>query len=307
MQSRLAGRRVLVTGGAGFIGSHAVDALLRAGAKVVVIDNLATGKMTNVPRDAEFHRVDIRDVDTLRRSVSGIQFDVVLHAAAEASVARSLENPDHSESVNVCGTRNVLEASCRPATRFVFLSSGGAVYGERKTCAGELDPLEPVSPYGVHKRDAEQVVRESASSHAILRLANVYGPRQRGDIEGGVVAIFFESLQSGRPVTIYGDGCAQRDLVHVEDVVRAIVSACLTDQCGTWNVGTGVARSVNEVLATIASSLAVRPMVRFKPAREGELAKACVDPAKARRDLEWVPLVTFRDGIDRLVSSGCAN
>lgn len=291
--------RVLVTGGAGFVGSHLVEALLARGDEVVVADNLSTGSRRNVATGAELQVVDVADGDALFRAVGGRELDAVVHAAAEASVVRSVADPAHSERVNVRGTEAVLAlARHTAAKRFVFFSTGGAIYGETAVCAIETSPLRPISPYGRHKLEGETLVRAAGLSHAILRPANIYGPRQRGDLEGGVVAIFLQRWRERRELIVYGDGSAARDYVYVEDVARAVVGALSRDDSGTWNIGTGVLTTVNGVVDAIGRYLGEAPGgVRYAPARPGELQRACVDPTKASRDGFWRPTVRFTDGI----------
>jgi UDP-glucose 4-epimerase len=297
--------RVLVTGGAGFVGSHVVEALLARGDEVLVADDLSTGERTNVARGAELRIVDIANATELRSTFEGEPLDAIVHAAAEASVVRSVADPDHSERVNVGGTANVLELGVRARVRrFVFFSTGGAIYGETPVCAKETNELRPISPYGKHKLKAEELVRASGLPHAILRPANIYGPRQRGDLEGGVVAIFMQRWRDGRELVVFGDGSAERDYVYARDVARAVVAGIDRDGDGTWNIGTGVLTTVNGVIAALRTHLGEPPRVRYAAARPGELQRACVDPAKAANDALWRPTVSFVDGVGLMVREG---
>ena len=295
---------MLVTGGAGFVASHLVEALLARGDEVLVADDLSTGDRANVATGADLRVVDIADGDALFRAFANERLDAVVHAAAEASVVRSVADPAHSERVNVRGTANVLDLARRSgARRFVFFSTGGAIYGETALCATEEAPLQPISPYGRHKLEGEKLVRASRLSHAILRPANIYGPRQRGDLEGGVVAIFLQRWRDGRKLVVFGDGSAQRDYVYVKDVARAVVAALDRDGSGTWNVGTGVLTDVNGVIAALRRFLGEPPAgVEYAAPRPGELQRACVDPSKAARDDFWRPTVSFVDGIGLCVT-----
>jgi UDP-glucose 4-epimerase len=290
---------ILVTGGAGFIGSHVVEALLAREDEVTVADDLSTGERRNLPGSAHFVKVDIADGGALFQALGALRFDTVVHAAAEASVVRSISDPAHSERVNVHGTQNVLAlARHTGAKRFVFFSSGGAIYGDMDVSAREDDPLRPISPYGRHKIEGEKLVSAFGLSYAVLRPANVYGPRQRGDIEGGVVAIFLQRWRESRELVVFGDGRAVRDYVYVQDVARAVLRAVDARESGTWNIGTGVPTSVNGVIDALGRHLGEPPAgVRHAPPRAGELQRACLNPSLAIQDLGWRPQVTFDAGI----------
>lgn len=297
--------RVLVTGGAGFIGSHVVERLLERGDEVVVADDLSTGVTGNVPPAARLERVDVSDADALADAFRGGRFDAVAHAAAEASVVRSVAEPERSERINMRGTASVLAlARAVGAPRFVFCSTGGAIYGETPTCATEDAPARPVSPYGRHKLGGEELVRSSGLSYGIVRPANVYGPRQRGDLEGGVVAIFLQRYREAQELTVYGDGTAERDYVHVSDVAACVLRVLHGSEQGVWNVGTGIATSVNALVDALRRLLGEpKGGVRYAPARPGELQRACVDPGKAARELGWRARIPLDEGLRRLVTS----
>lgn len=296
--------RVLVTGGAGFVGSHVVEALLARGDEVIVADDLSTGKAENVAPRAHLVRVDVADREALLRACGRLRLDGVIHAAAEASVVRSVADPAHSERVNVGGTAHVLAlAKGAGARRFVFFSTGGAIYGETPACAKETDPPQPLSPYGRHKLEAERLVRSAGISYAILRPANIYGPRQRGDLEGGVVAIFLGRWRAGEELVVFGDGNAERDFVWARDVASAATAGLGDTRDAIWNIGTGVTTTVNGVLEALRRHLGEpRAGVRYAPPRAGELQRACVDASKARRDGLWLARTTFEEGIRRLVA-----
>lgn len=296
--------RVLVTGGAGFVGSNLVDALRERGDSVVVVDDLSTGTRLNLAEGTDLRVADISDAAALEKARADERFDAVVHAAAEARVVVSVADPARSERINVHGTANVIELAKRAgARRFVFFSTGGALYGETPRCAAEETPTRPISPYGTHKLEAEGLVRRSGLSHAILRPGNIYGPRQRGDLEAGVIAIFLSRWREGRELVVFGDGKAERDYVHVDDVVRFVTTALGGTMNGTWNVGTGAATSVNGIIAAIRKRLGDPPGgVRYDAPREGEIQRACVDPSKAARELGWLASVTLDAGISRLAS-----
>jgi UDP-glucose 4-epimerase len=277
--------RVLLTGGAGFVGSHIADHLVQRGDEVVIVDDLSTGVAANVPSQAHLERADITDDEALARVFARARPEVVVHAAAQFSVTRSVRDPEGSARVNVQGTANVLERAREGARRFVFLSTGGAIYGETPRCATEDTPLRPISPYGEQKMRGEELVRASGIPHAILRPANVYGPRQRGDLEGGVVAAFLQRYREGKELVIYGDGSAERDYVHASDVADCALAAIDRADSGTWNVGTGVPTTIHALMEIMRRSLGEpRGGIRYEPVRSGDLRRACVDPSRAIRD-----------------------
>lgn len=277
--------RVVVTGGAGFIGSHVAEGLLARADDVIVVDDLSTGVAANVPATARLERVDITDASALRAALAGSGADVVVHAAAQFSVQRSVRDPELSARINVTGTRNVLGLAREGVGRFVFLSTGGAIYGETPRCAREDTPLRPISPYGREKQEAEELVRAAGIPYAILRPANVYGPRQRGDLEGGVVAVFLQRYRDHKELLVYGDGSAERDYVHVSDVADCVLAAIDRPDSGVWNVGTGVATSIRGLIQSMRKHFGEPPAgIRHVPSRPADLQRACVDPAKAIRD-----------------------
>jgi UDP-glucose 4-epimerase len=291
--------RVLVTGGAGFIGSHVVDALLARGDDVHVVDNLATGSRENLSTGAELHELDIRDaaIETLGAE---LRPDVVLHLAAQADVGTSVKRPDFDAEVNVVGTVRVLEAARAASARVVFTSSGGAIYGECEEPATEDHARLPLSPYAVSKLAGEEYIaawnRLHGTSHVVLRLANVYGPRQIPELEGGVVAIFLNRLAGGETCSIFGDGAQVRDFVHVGDVAAAFLRAAETGT-GTYNVGTGVATSVLDLYRACARAAGVDQEPNFAQARSGDLRRSVIDASRAERELSWRAETPLADGI----------
>jgi UDP-glucose 4-epimerase len=282
--------RTMVTGGAGFIGSHLVDALLARGEETHVVDNMATGSRENLPSAAELHEVDIRD-EALEKLAQRLQPDVVFHLAAQADVGTSVERPLFDADVNVLGTVRVLEAARATGARVVFTSSGGAIYGECERPAREDDEPEPLSPYAASKLAGEAYLatwnRLHGASHVTCRLGNVYGPRQMPSLEGGVVAIFLDRLRDGRETEIFGDGNQTRDFVYVDDVVRALLAAATSTETGVFNVGSGVATSVVELHRLCAETAGVGQEPRFAPARPGDLRHSVIDPSRAARELDW--------------------
>ncbi|MBI2773197.1 MAG: NAD-dependent epimerase/dehydratase family protein [Chloroflexi bacterium] len=293
-------RRVLVTGGAGFIGSHVVDALLARGDEVLVIDDLSTGARGNLGDAVECRTVDISDGPELGRAVEGERFDSVVHCASRTKVVESLEKPDLYRRVIVDGTRNVVDAALATGARdLINLSTGGAIYGETPQCATEETPLRPASPYGEFKADAERIVGDAGLRSVTLRLANAYGPRQRRDLEGGVIAIFLGAWQRHEPLTVYGDGTAERDYLFVDDIAAAVTAALDADVMGVYNIGTGVPTSVLALIEVMSEVLGPPAAVRHAPRREGEIQRSCVDVSRAGRDGLWRPRTSLREGIER--------
>jgi UDP-glucose 4-epimerase len=294
--------RAVVTGGAGFIGSHLVDALVERGEEVVVVDNLATGRRERVNEGARLAEVDIRDAEALDRVFGDLRPAVCFHLAAQADVRVSVERPAYDADVNLLGTIRVLEAARRAGTQVVFSSTGGAIYGECERPAREDDPRAPFSPYGTSKLAAEEYLatwnRLYGSRHVALRYGNVYGPRQDPHGEAGVVAIFFGRLAEGRPVTIFGDGSQTRDYVQVDDVVAATLAAA-DHTGGVFNVGTGAETSVLELYETCRRVSGVDLEPEFADPRLGELQRSFLDPELAAAKLGFSAQVRLEDGFAR--------
>ena len=289
--------RAVVTGGAGFIGSHVVDALAERGDEVHVLDDLSKGLRRNVAAAATLHVADIRDPDAVFDSARP---DVVLHLAAQADVRVSVERPDHDAEVNVLGTLRVLEAARRHGAQVVFASTGGAIYGECDGPATESAPRRPLAPYGTSKLCGEEYLatwnRLYGTAHLSLRFGNVYGPRQEPHGEAGVVAIFMGILRDGGTATIYGDGRQTRDYVYVGDVVRAVLAA-IGRSGAVYNVGTGAETSVLELYDAIQQAAGVRRAAEHAEPRAGELQRSVLDISLAARDLAWAPERTLADGL----------
>lgn len=295
-------QRILVTGGAGFIGSHVVDLLLERGAEVLVIDDLSSGHQSNVNGQASFVRIDIRDRGALQTAASEFEPTGVCHLAAQASVTASVRDPEFDLGVNVLGTLNVLEAARAAGAPLVFASTGGALYGDGAPVpTTESFAPEPLSPYGASKLAGEAYVatwaRLYGSAHVILRLGNVYGPRQNAHGEAGVVAIFSELLKDARQPTVFGDGTQTRDYIYVGDVARAFADALETSGPGVFNVGTGLETDVLVLLAHLqdAAGTAVEPL--HEPLRPGELRRSALDASAARSGLGWESEVDLADGL----------
>jgi UDP-glucose 4-epimerase len=295
--------KVLVTGGAGFIGSHVVDALLAAGARVHIVDDLSTGRLENLEGalegGAELHAADVTDDARIAHVVAFAQPEVVLHLAAHIDARRSVDEPALDARVNVVGTAAVIEAARRAGVRRIVLASTAAVYGKPEIIpTPEPGPVRPLTPYGASKAAAESYLdlygRLYGLSTLALRMANVYGPRQNPRGESGVVAIFCGAAAEHRPVTIHGDGRQTRDYVHVRDVAAAFVRATATPISGVLNVATGHETSVLDVAAALGVE------VLHGPCRAGEIARSCLDPTAAERAIGWHPQTTLAAGLDGL-------
>lgn len=311
--------KVMVTGGAGFIGSHIVDALTQRGHTCSVIDDLSTGTRANLPADVAFHEVDVCDGPAVAEVFDAEQPDWVCHQAAQMSVSRSVREPQFDARVNVLGLLNVLgEAHRCGAARFVFASSGGVLYGDVFEPAGEDHPADPISPYGIAKWVGERYLQFYAREHGMtcvaLRYANVYGPRQNPHGEAGVVAIFCKLMLAGEQARINGDGKYDRDYVFGPDVAAANVAAFeaeVPNGFAAFNIGTGVATDVNELARRVRTeclrNLQERGLDRdvpepaHGPARAGDLRSSIVSAAKAQRELGWTPAVTIDDGLRQTV------
>ena len=295
--------RAVVTGGAGFIGSHVVDALIARGDEVHVLDDLSRGKRERVAAGAELHVGDIRDPDAI---FDAARPEAVLHLAAQMDVRVSVEDPALDADVNVLGTVRILEAARRHGAKVVLASSGGAIYGECDGPAPESAELRPLAPYGTSKLCGEEYLatwnRLYGTGHVSLRLANVYGPRQDSHGEAGVVAIFMGALRGDATPRIYGDGSQTRDYVFVGDVVRAFVAAVEHDG-GVFNVGTGVETSVVDLYRAIARASGVEREPHFADARLGELQRSVLDCALAAQKLGWRPEHALTDGLARTWAS----
>jgi UDP-glucose 4-epimerase len=283
----------IVTGGAGFIGSNLVDALVARGDDVTVVDNFATGHREYLNPAAGLLEHDIREPFSA-------DADVVFHLAAQADVQTSMKRPGYDAEVNVVGTANVLSAA--PGAQVIFASSGGAGYGECPVPATEETPFLPLSPYGIAKKCGEEYLagwnRIHGTSHIALRFANVYGPRQDAGLEGGVVAIFLEGLARGEQTVIYGDGTQSRDFVFVHDVVSAALSA-VGKAGGPYNVGSGIATTVAELHRECAAVAGSSDEPGVAEARLGDVHRSVLDVSLIERELGWRPQVSLADGLAR--------
>jgi UDP-glucose 4-epimerase len=291
---------VIVTGGAGFIGSHVVDALLADGYAVTVIDDLSSGDAARVAADARLMELDIVDADALEAVVADVKPRAIFHLAAQSSVVVSVENPGRDCEVNVRGTLNVLEAAGKLQAPVVFTSTGGALYGDDAPTPTPEDRIPaPLSPYGASKWAAEAYVNtwslSSGIPHAVCRLGNVYGPRQSPHGEAGVVAIFSDHLYTDRAPKLYGHGTPTRDYVYVGDVVSALLTA--SGRSGTYNIATGVETDVASIWSELSKAADKHIEPELADLRPGELTHSRLDIRRAERELGWRPEVPIAEGL----------
>jgi len=297
---------ILVTGGAGFIGSHIADGLIAEGHSVTIVDDLSMGKKENLNADAEFFQLDIRS-DRLGNIFKDDQFDAVVHQAAQMDVRKSVDDPLFDASVNIGGTLNLLE-SCRDhgVNKFIFASTGGAIYGEQEYFpADEIHPARPMSPYGIAKLSSEKYLSYYFIVHGIqyvsLRYANVYGPRQNPHGEAGVVAIFTNKMLAGEHPLINGDGKQTRDYVYVSDVVKANLLALTYDKPGIFNVGTGIETDVNTLFKSLRELTHSKCEEKHGPPKAGEQSRSAVDSSSLGQAFGWKPGTTLQEGLPKTV------
>ena len=300
--------KVLITGGAGFIGSHVVDALIEKGHTVVVVDNLSTGKVEHVNPKARFHHLDIRSPE-LAEVFQRERPDLINHHAAHADVRRSVADPRYDAEVNILGSLNLLEcARQNGVSKLIYASTGGAIYGEPVYLpCDENHPLNPICPYGVSKLTVERYLSYYGHTYGfqytVLRYPNVYGPRQDPTGEGGVVAIFSRRILGGEQVVINGNGEQERDFLYVADVVRANILAQDRLEGQTLNLGTGVGTSVNDLFALMASKSGYAGEPFYGPPKPGETFKIYLDASKAHQGLNWRPETNLDEGLSRTIRS----
>ena len=299
--------KILVTGGAGFIGSHVCDAFLALGHEVHALDDLSSGKRENLDPRVKLHVADIRSKEA-HALILEQKFEAMAHLAAQMDVRKSVADPRFDADVNIGGFLNLLEAGARSGMkRVVFSSTGGAIYGEQDIFpAPETHPTRPVSPYGTSKAAGEiylgYYAAQQGITYAALRYANVYGPRQNPHGEAGVVAIFSERLLDGKPCTIFGDGKQTRDFVFVKDVARANAIALTAPFTGPVNIGTGRETDLNELYAVMAKAAGVSTPPQYAAKKPGEQMRSCIDNTKARSVLGWKPEVDLAEGLRQTVA-----
>ncbi len=299
--------KILVTGGAGFIGSNLASALVEADHSVAIIDDLSTGKRENVPPEAAFFKMDI-STPVVDRIFEREKFDVVFHLAAQMDVRRSVEDPGNDAEINILGGINLLRSSVKHGVKkFIFSSTGGAIYGEQDYFpADEKHPLNPLSPYGISKLAFEKYLYFYNVQHALpyvsLRYANVYGPGQNSEGEAGVVAIFCERLLGRKKAVVYGDGLQTRDFVYVGDVVKANLLALGYDGSDVFNVGTGTEIDINTIFEKIKAATGSDQERINEEGKPGEQRRSCIAYEKIAGSLGWSPGVGLDEGIEKTVA-----
>lgn len=297
---------ILVTGGAGFIASHIVDAYIKEGHNVVIVDNLVTGRKENINPKATFYEMDIRD-PKIEELIKKHNIEVINHHAAQMDVRKSVEDPIYDAEINVLGVLNLLEgAKKHKIKKFIFASTGGAIYGEQDYFpADENHPLRPISPYGITKLTTEKYLYyynvEFNLTYAVLRYANVYGPRQNPHGEAGVVAIFTNKMLKGEKPIINGDGTQTRDFVYVGDVVRANLLALNKIENEIYNIGTGIETDINTLFRIIRNYINPDIPEEHGPAKPGEQKRSCLSYLKIKSALGWEPQVTIEEGLKKTV------
>jgi UDP-glucose 4-epimerase len=298
---------ILVTGGAGFIGSHIVDAYVQRGHDVTILDNLSTGRKKNLNPKATFVQQDLRDAEAMKALFARQKFDVVNHHAAQIDVRRSVSDPAYDASVNIVGVLTLLQECMNTGVgKFIFASSGGAIYGEQDYFpADEKHPTRPISPYGIAKLTTEHYLYYYKVVYGLdyvnLRYANVYGPRQNPEGEAGVVAIFTSKMLAGSPAVINGDGKQTRDYVFVGDLVRASVLALDLKGSDTFNIGTGIESDVNAIFRILKKATGSPCEEKHGEAKKGEQMRSVLDASKVASVLGWRPTVKLEEGLTRTV------
>lgn len=294
--------KILVTGGAGFIGSWVADTFLKQGHEIVIVDDLSTGREENLPTEAKFINCDIRDFEKIEKIISEFKPDIIDHHAAQIDVRKSVDNPMHDAEINIIGTLHLIESAMRnDVSKFIFASTGGAIYGEPEIIpADETTQPFPISPYGTSKYAIEKYLGYYNYVHGFdyvaLRYANVYGPRQNPHGEAGVIAIFCNRILSATPCTVFGDGGQTRDYVYVEDVAGANVQS-LNAPSGSYNIGTGIETSVSDLISELKKSSGTDFEVHYGEERPGEVQSISLEVSQAEKTLGWKPSVKLAEGI----------
>lgn len=296
-------QKILLTGGAGFIGSHVAQAYLKAGYPVVIVDNLSTGKKENIPSQARFYQADVGDLKEMKKIFQKEKPAVVNHHASQIDVRFSVENPAEDARQNILGGLSLLDLSVKEGVqKWIFASTGGALYGEvPKEKAKENTPIRPTSPYGTSKYCFEKYLELYAKlyplSYTILRYANVYGPRQIPKAEGGVIAVFIQAMLAQKNPTLFGDGDQKRDFVYVEDVAQANLKALNSRAQGPINIGTGLTTTILELFALLKKELKFKGNSKFAPKRPGEIYRSVLENGLAGKILAWSPQTELRAGL----------
>lgn len=299
--------KILVTGGAGFIGSHVCDEFVGKGHEVVALDNLSSGRKENLDPRVRLAALDIRSAEAAAL-IASERPDVICHLAAQMDVRRSVDDPRFDAESNILGMLNLLEAARKAQVKkFIFSSTGGAIYGEQDHFPAREDhPTRPVSPYGVSKAAGELYLGYYRAQYGLksvaLRYANVYGPRQNPHGEAGVVAIFSQRLIAGQPCTIFGEGKQTRDFVFGKDVARANYLAFEADYVGPANIGTAIETDINRLYQLLADAAGVKTPANHAPGKPGEQLRSCIDPSHAKKVLGWEPTVKLAEGIQQTIA-----
>jgi len=295
--------KILVSGGAGFIGSHVTDLLIKEGHNVIIIDNLSSGKIENINPRAKFYNQDIGNHEKIKEIFESEMPEIVYHLAAQIDVRKSVENPVYDAEINIINTLKLLELAIKHRIKhFIFSSTGGALYHDKETLAYEDSLINPISPYGCAKLAIENYLKFYNHIYGlkftILRYSNVYGPRQNGKGEAGVIAIFFENLFSGKKPIIYG-GIQKRDFVYVEDVARANLLALQDNKSDIYNVSTGTEIDVIEIFSKINRYFKNKFEPEYKELRKGEKIRSCLNWEKIKNSLGWKPFILLDEGLDK--------
>ncbi len=303
---KMSKKKVMVTGGAGFIGSNLADAYIEDGYDVVIVDNMSSGNRENLPDNAKFYEIGIESPD-MEKVFASERPDFVVHHAAQIDVRKSVEDPALDAKINIIGSLDLLQLALRyPIEKFILASTGGAIYGEQDYFPADEKHIErPISPYGIAKLSVEKYLHYYHVVHGLkytaLRYANVYGPRQNPHGEAGVVAIFCQKLIQNKAPFIFGSGKQSRDFVYVGDVVRANILATKSDFVGSLNIGTGLETDINEVYKSVANALGVDIKAIYRDGKIGEQMRSLLDSSKAKEILAWESITSFDEGIKNTV------
>jgi len=295
--------KILVTGGAGFIGSHVADALIKAGHQIAIVDDLSTGQKENINKKAKFYKVDISKYKDLKKVFAAEKPEVIFHLAAQANVRKSVEDPLRDTEVNLIGTLNLLELGRKYGLKkFIFSSTGGAIYGDRvPRPTPEEAEAAPASPYGLNKLASEKFIEYFAKNYGIkavrLRYANVFGPRQNPKGAAGVIAIFGSKMLKGEPIKVYVDGSQTRDYIYVSDVVAANLAALRSDVSDVYNIGNAKEIPLKQIIDELKKLTKTKSKIIFGKSQPGEQQRSALANGKARQGLDWEPKVSFREGI----------
>jgi len=293
--------KVLITGGAGFIGSNTADLMINKGYDVVIVDNLSSGNIENINKKAKFHKIDIRD-EMLYKIFKEEKPDYVIHLAAQINARKSIEDPISDASVNIMGGLNILNCCKNYGVTKIIYSSSAAVYGDAKRIPTPEDyPSELLCPYAISKYTFESYLKGSGVPYIILRYSNVYGPRQDAKGEAGVISIFISKLLKGESLHIFGDGEQTRDFIYVEDVAKAELLALQNDESGIFNISTGQETSVNNLFKILKESIQSKSEVHHNDPIEGEIRRSCLDCSKAKKELKWMPKISICEGLNKTV------